>query len=400
MMIMKNIFGKIGFVILLVLSIALKIDAQTPYFKSLNTEIQLIQKQIVPDKRVAILNVSLKDTLYQPIVLKGETNLPEGKKQVVQLLSAKGIQFVDSIRVLPESALGSKTWGLATLSVVTMRYEPRHAAEMATQILMGMPVKILEENNGWFRIQSPDQYIGWAEETGIALKTEAEMTDWKQSKRFVYNVTAGYALSAPKKNASHVSDLVIDDLFESISETKGFLQVRFPDGRTAFVKKNDCLSFQEWTNRPIDIQSVISVAKQLLGVPYLWGGTSCKATDCSGLTKTSYYSQGIILARDASQQASFGQHPDFTDFRNLEPGDLLFFGSNAKRVTHAALYMGNGLYIHSSGLVHINSLNPDDQLYNDKLHKILIGSSRILTSLNTDGIVQVKNHPWYSIVNP
>jgi gamma-D-glutamyl-L-lysine dipeptidyl-peptidase len=263
--------------------------------------------------------------------------------------------------------------------------------------LMGMPVKILEEKNGWYRIQSPDQYIGWAEDVGIALKTEAEMTEWKQSKRFVFNETVGYALSAPQKNASHVSDLVLDDLFEAISEVKGFLKVRFPDGRTAFVKKNDCLSFQEWTNRPIEVQSILSVAKQLLGVPYLWGGTSCKATDCSGLTKTSYYSQGIILARDASQQVRYGQHPDFTDFRNLEPGDLLFFGS--KRVSHVALYIGNGLYIHSSGLVHINSLNPDDQLYNDNLHKILIGSSRVLNSLNTDGIVQVKNHLWYSMVN-
>ena len=394
---MKNIFSKIGFVVLLVISIGLKVDAQTTTFKSLNAEIQLIQKQLVPDKRVAILNVLLKDTLKRPITVKGETNLPEGKKQVAQLLAAKGIQFVDSIRVFPEASLGHKVWGLATLSVVNMRFEPREAAEMATQVLMGMPVKILEVKNGWYQIQSPDQYIGWAEDAGIALKTEAEMKEWKQSKRFVFNQTVGYALSAPKKNASHVSDLVLDNLFESISETKGFLQVRFPDGRTAFVKKSDCLSFQEWTNRPIDVQSVLSVAKQLNGIPYLWGGTSCKATDCSGLTKTSYYSQGIILARDASQQVRYGQHPDFTDFRNLVPGDLLFFGS--KRVTHVALYMGNGQYIHSSGFVHVNSLNPADQLYNDRLHKILVGSSRVLTSLNTDGIVQVKNHPWYSIIN-
>ena len=394
---MKNIFRKIGFVVLLVISIGLNVDAQTTSFKSLNAEIQLIQKQLVPDKRVAIFNVLLKDTLHQPITVKGETNLPEGKKQVAQLLAAKGIQFVDSIRVFPEASLGDKVWGLATLSVVNMRFEPREAAEMATQILMGMPVKILEVKNGWYRIQSPDQYIGWAEDVGIELKTEAEMKEWKQSKRFVFNQTVGYALSEPKKNASHVSDLVLDDLFELISESKGFLQVRFPDGRTAFVKKSDCLSFQEWTNRPIDVQSVLSVAKQLNGIPYLWGGTSCKATDCSGLTKTSYYSQGIILARDASQQVRYGQHPDFTDFRNLIPGDLLFFGS--KRVSHVALYMGNGQYIHSSGFVHVNSLDPADQLYNDRLHKILVGSSRVLTSLNTYGIVQVKNHPWYSIIN-
>ena len=98
---------------------------------------------------------------------------------------------------------------------------------MATQVLMGMPVKILEEKNGWYRIQSPDQYIGWAEDAGIALKTEAEMKEWKQNKRFVFNKTVGYALSAPKKNASHVSDLVLDNLFESISEPKDFCKFGF-----------------------------------------------------------------------------------------------------------------------------------------------------------------------------
>ena len=126
---MKNIFRKIGFVVLLVISIGLEVDAQTTSFKSLNAEIQLIQKQLVPDKRVAILNVLLKDTLKRPITVKGETNLPEGKKQVAQLLAAKGIQFVDSIRVFPEASLGDKVWGLATLSVVNMRFEPREAAE-------------------------------------------------------------------------------------------------------------------------------------------------------------------------------------------------------------------------------------------------------------------------------
>jgi SH3-like domain-containing protein len=388
---------KIGFFIIVgFLALSFNTLAESKEVQIANRVLNSVGQKFAPDKRTAVFSLQSVENSGQ-LVLKGKTNMAEAKRQVLDSLSLLGVSFRDSVIVLPEASLGDKIWGLATLSVVNMRSEPREAAEMATQALMGMPVKILEEKNGWYRIQSPDQYIGWAEDVGIALKTEAEMTEWKQSKRFVFNETVGYALSAPQKNASHVSDLVLDDLFEAISEVKGFLKVQFPDGRTAFVKKNDCLSFQEWTNRPIEVQSILSVAKQLLGVPYLWGGTSCKATDCSGLTKTSYYSQGIILARDASQQVRYGQHPDFTDFRNLEPGDLLFFGS--KRVTHVALHIGNGLYIHSSGMVHINSLNTDDQLYSDNLHKILIGSSRVLNSLNTDGIVQVKNHPWYSMVN-
>jgi len=399
---MKNIFEKIGFVILLVLSMGLKTYSQATYFKSLNEEIKIVQKQLVPDKRVAILNVSLKDTLHQPIVLKGETNLPEGKAKIVKFLNERGIQFVDSIRLLPEATLGSKIWGIAKLSVANMRTVPAHAGEMASQVLMGTPVKILAEKEDWLQVQTPDMYIGWMNRGAIVLKTEDEMTTWKQGKRYIFNRINGVALASPGKNAQPVSDLVLCDLFELISEAKGYLQVRLPDGRSAFVKKNECISFQEWTTRPVDVPSVLSVARQMMGVPYFWGGTSSKSADCSGLTKTSYYSQGVVLSRDASQQARYGSHPDFTDYHNLQPGDLIFFGSSPQRVTHVALCLGNGTFIHASGssaMVRLNSFNPNDSLFDANLLKSLVGSSRIVNSLNTEGIVPVKNHPWYSIIN-
>jgi hypothetical protein len=399
---MKNSIHKILLYIILVFLAGLNTLAQRPNYKIITAEIQAVQKQLVPDKRVAILNVLLKDTLHQPIVIKGETNLPDGKAKIVKLLSDRGVQFVDSIRLLPEASLGSKIWGIAKLSVANMRTVPAHAGEMASQVLMGTPVKILAEKEDWLQVQTPDMYIGWMNRGAIGLKTEAEMTSWKQGKRYIFNRINGFALAAPNKNAQPVSDLVLCDIFELVSETKGYLQVRFPDGRKAFVKKNECISFLEWTNRPVDVQSVLSVAQQMMGVPYFWGGTSSKAADCSGLTKTSYYSQGVILSRDASQQVRYGSHPDYTDYRNLQPGDLIFFGSSPQRVTHVAMCLGNGTFIHASGssaMVRLNSFNPADSLFDSNLLKVLVGSSRIVNSLNTDGIVLVKNHPWYSITN-
>ena len=396
---MKKSIYKILLCFLIAIFSGLIVQAQRPNYKNIKAEIQSVQKQLVPDKRVAILDILLTDTVQTVIKVKGETNLPEGKAKIVKLLNERGIQFVDSIRVLPEVSLGDKIWGLSTLSASNMRSQPDHAAEMVSQVLMGMPVKVLESVDGWLRVQTPDQYIGWVDELGIALKTEAEMANWKQSKRFVYNQITGYALSAPEKNATHVSDLALDNLFEIVSEVKGYLQIRFPDGRIAFVKKNECISYQEWTTRPVDLQSILSVAKQLLGVPYMWGGTSCKAVDCSGFTKTSYYSQGIILARDASQQARYGEHLDFNDHKNLHAGDLLFFGRTPQRVTHVGLYLGNEDYINASGFVRVNSIDPNDPKFKRNDRKNLVSASRILNSLNTEGIIQVKNHPWYSIIN-
>jgi cell wall-associated NlpC family hydrolase len=78
---------------------------------------------------------------------------------------------------------------------------------------------------------------------------------------------------------------------------------------------------------------------------YLWGGTVGPNFDCSGLMQTAFASAGIRLPRDSYQQEAFTQPIGWDD---LEPGDLIFFGT-PERTTHVALYLGEGRYIHSSG---------------------------------------------------
>ena len=389
--------------LLLILSVAFSFNsiAESKKIQLANRVIQSVGRKFAPDKRTAIFSVQTSE-LAGKIILKGKTDHPEAQKLMLDSLSILKINVQDSVLILPDKNLGDKTWGIVKLSVANIRTNPAHAAEMATQALMGTPVKILEEKGEWWLIQTPDLYIGWANHGAIIPKTADEMTAWKKNKRFIYNKLNGFAWASPDKKALPVSDLVLCDLFEVVGETKGYLQAKLPDGRTAYIRKNECLSFEDWTNHPLDIPSVLSVARQMMGVPYFWGGTSCKATDCSGLTKTSYYSQGVVLTRDASQQVRYGEHPNFSDYRNLAPGDLIFFGSNPQRVTHVALCLGNGLFIHASGssaMVRLNSLNPNDPLFDASLLKIVVGSSRVANSLNTEGITQVKNHSWYSVIN-
>lgn len=394
---MRNFIQKILLNIFLILLAGVIAQAQNSKFKLIIDEIQSIQKQLVPDKRVAILDVSLSDTLKSVIIVWGETNLPEGKTRIIQLLTKYKIQFTDSIRLLPAASPGDKIWGLATLSVSNLRFKPDHASELVSQALMGTPMKILDYIDGWYRVQTPDYYIGWMDSGGLARFTTSEMDRWKESNRYVFNRIFGNAFDSPNRKNKVVSDLVLSDMLEVESEIKGYLKIRFPDGRFGFVKKKDCISWLEWTGRKPDVQSVLRVVRQLLGVPYMWGGTSCKAVDCSGLTKTAYYSQGVILARDASQQAKYGQHIDFNEIENLQPGDLLFIGRSIQRITHVGMYTGNSRYINASGLVRFNSIDPKDTAYVLTEKKNLVAASRILNSLNTEGIVLVKDHPWYSL---
>ena len=155
-------------------------------------------------------------------------------------------------------------------------------------------------------------------------------------------------------------------------------------------------------------EAIVETAKRFLGLPYLWGGTSSKALDCSGFTKTVFFMNGIILQRDASQQALYGEPADASaNYKYLEPADLLFFGnqktdSTDERVTHVGIYIGNGDIIHSSsgaGYVKINSLVPGTENYNAYLDSIFICARRILKCIGQPGIESVFSNELYMSVN-
>jgi hypothetical protein len=297
--------------------------------------------------------------------------------------------------IVMAQTLSYKTWALATLSVSNMRAQPDDASELVSQALMGTPLKVLDYNDKWYQVQTPEHYIGWMDAGGLQVFSEKEMEYWKKSDRYLYNHLSGYAFDAPTLKGNVVTDLVLDDLFEVESVVKGFLKIRIPDGRSGYVRKADCISFDDWSNSQPNVQSILSFARQMMGSPYLWGGTSSKAVDCSGFVKLVYYTQGIILARDASQQASYGESIDFSNKDNLQPGDLLFFGSSAQHISHVGIYLGKGDFINSSGRVHISSIDPGDPKYVPTRHNV--AARRILNSLNTEGIVRVKDHPWYTV---
>jgi Cell wall-associated hydrolases (invasion-associated proteins) len=292
-------------------------------------------------------------------------------------------------------SLGDKTWALSSLSVSNLRALPDDASELVSQTLMGIPLKVLDFNDNWYQVQTPEHYIGWMDSGGLQVFSEKEMEYWKKSDRYLYYHLSGYAFDAPTLKGNVVTDLVLGDLFEVESTIKRFLKIKIPDGRIGYVRKADCISFDDWSCSQPNVQSVLLFARQMMGSPYLWGGASSKAVDCSGFVKLVYYTQGIILARDASQQARFGESIDFSNRNNLQPGDLLFFGSSAQHISHEGIYLGKGDFIHSSGRVHISSIDPGDPKYVPARHNV--AARRILNSLNTEGIVRVKDHPWYTI---
>ena len=105
--------------------------------------------------------------------------------------------------------------------------------------------------------------------------------------------------------------------------TKGaFYKVAYPDGRQGYISKSISMPEKKWrATLKQDAASIIATAHSMMGIPYLWAGTSSKGVDCSGFMRTVLFMHDIIIPRDASQQAYVGEHIDITpDFSNLQQG--------------------------------------------------------------------------------
>lgn len=367
---------------------------------SITQIIESFTQRFAPDKRTAIFQIDAFKQNNQ-LILTGRTNLFVAKSFLLNRLKTEKVAIVDQIKTLPELELEDKVYGLVEVSVCNVRYSSKHAGELASQALMGTPVRILEkEDNGWLLIQTPDQYISWVDRGAITMMNKEGIDRWKAVPKVIYTHSYGSAYSEPDEESATVSDLVAGCMMELVVEKGDFYQVLFADQRTGFVLKKESNVYNAWLAKTsASEESLIRTSKRLMGVPYLWGGTSFKGVDCSGFTKTVYFLNGIVLPRDASQQVMIGETIDKTgNWNELKPGDLLFFGEKredgSERVIHVAMWLGNGEFIHASDKVRVNSMIATASNYDDYNAKRYLRAKRILKT-GMAGVGTLKDNVVY-----
>ena len=359
-----------------------------------------IKEDFAPDKRVALFEVEYEKNADQ-YILKGETDMPEAKKQFLAKLDSAKMSYSDQIKVLPDSSVENTSKGVISISVANLRGEGKHSAELVTQATLGMPVKVLKKEGSWYLIQTPDDYLAWVDYGGVEPMDEEQFKSWEDSEKIIFKDAYGQSYTESSKDSRPVSDLVAGSVLELMGEKAGFYAVKYPDGREAYVSKDQAAKYSDWLSQLDQSQeSLVNTAERLMGLPYLWGGTSSKGVDCSGYTKTIYFMNGMILPRDASQQIKEGKLIDSVgDFEKLAVGDLLFFGKKAtdstkERVVHVGMWIGNNEFIHSAGDVHISSMDNKAVNFDEYNKNRYLRTKRVLGE-NTDGLTYLKKENIY-----
>lgn len=235
-------------------------------------------------------------------------------------------------------------------------------------------VIILEKTGNWYRVlyNLKEGYMH-ADYLNVAAVENAELGYGKVNDTYV-NMRTGPGTGYASIGKSHTGQLAY-----VIGLNKGWYKVIWNDAmcyiRSDYLDlteapyenkanpKNPLFFVGGWTNgTPVSVNTfknsanyigapqqspaVVETAKQYLGVPYLWGGSSPAGFDCSGFTKYVFAQHGVMLNRTTDTQY---QNGSYVSRSGLQPGDLVFFQNTYRPgISHVGIYIGNNQFIHSS----------------------------------------------------
>ena len=272
---------------------------------------------------------------------------------------------------------------VVVVPVANMFSKPTDKSDVVSQAIYGSNVLLIQARGEWSKIQTSDHYKGWTPSRYIRTVLTGNGYATAGPTVVVESIFANIYVETDVTKHKPVITVPFETKLEVAQESEGsgasakkipegWVHVRLPGQTNAWIQSGDV----EANPKLLTIPESIELAKRFLGIPYLWGGRSSFGFDCSGFTQMLVRSRGIEMPRDADQQAAW-KGVATLERADLQAGDLLFFGSSAKDITHTGMYIGDGQFIHDTTnghpVVQISRL--DDEPWT----KLLVACRRVKT---------------------
>lgn len=255
--------------------------------------------------------------------------------------------------------------GTVTCDMLNVREQPSLDTKVLFQLSQGTTVKVLDNSGEWYKISYNDG-TGWVFGKYLSVRDEALGTG-------TINANNVNIRSNPNLSAEILTRLNNGDKVNVFGRSGDWYKIGLPDEKKGWVyskylyvkdtnisrgavedssveagnsdkSSDDAAAKKENSDTS---EKIIEYAKKLLGVRYVYGGSSPKGFDCSGFVQYVFKNFGIKLERIAANQSKHGEK---VSKENLIKGDLVFFDTNGGRnsIEHVGIYIGDGKFIHAS----------------------------------------------------
>ncbi|MEQ9460571.1 MAG: C40 family peptidase [Phycisphaeraceae bacterium] len=336
----------------------------------LDAYIDLFKLKFVGDNRLFFFDAKATwDPQTATLTINGQAEYEEHHESIEKYFRYMGFEKIDNqVELLPAASLGEQRFAILNTHQAFIYSAPTEPRETITQTVLGDPLYLLSPaDNNHYLVHGPDGYTGYIAADNLVRVDAERFNGWRSRDQAVLHtsikvndipLSLGISLPIVAQSADHV-------------------RVELPDGSQTLLPF-DAIDIHPNLPDPRS-EATITVAHQLLGVPYVWGGIAADGLDCSGFVQITHRSQGVLLPRDADMQGTMGSLSGTRWHRdNIRRGDLMLFLGSRGRINHVGIYLGDGQYIESAGGgVQITSIDPKDDNYNERRDKAFCFAKRL-----------------------
>jgi cell wall-associated NlpC family hydrolase len=235
----------------------------------------------------------------------------------------------------------STTLGIVTSPLANVHEEPLPKSKLATQVLMGDEVRILEKKDNHYRVVIPNQGDngGWIQQEAVQIFKDKGRAYLNANRKWIVVTTPKTEALILDKTGNHKVPLYAGTHLPVLQQNADGFKVQFPDRSVAIIDAAEAMPVKSLDPLVNDTkpEEIATTARRFQGVRYLAGGMTAQGIDTSGLIYITYRIHGLSISRDRSMMK---EEADRVSKKELEAGDVLIFYGERQ-----GLYLGNGRFL-------------------------------------------------------